>query len=311
MFLDFSKNIILSKKQSNTYLILRIVLIFIFFVLAFLFLLELAFPTSRQNLTGDFRYRIEKPRLKDNITTFSIVPPREMDSLKLYLKLDKNSTLPERIEINLYKSYGAFFYNISTAKNDIINHSDIKPLPDNSLFSSKNSVYISSNFEKFPFDSVETLIMSGYNFNNIIETTKEERSLYKKGNLLSLSDYHIPNTIFHATDTNNYFKVTDDKKIIKIDKSSSINIIKVKEKSKKIHSTCILNKKILPLNTYSCNFNLENILNFPGKRFIFYTADLIPTQIKEIETVFYTKKSKENLAKRLFQIKNLITIRSN
>lgn len=312
MFLDFSKNTILSKKQAKLYFIYRLILIFVFFISAFIFLLELAFPTNHFNLTGDIRYRIEKPKTIKNITTFSIVPPREMDSLQLLLKIDKNSILPEHIEIDLYKSYGAFFYDISDEKNDTNNNLNTEqPLPNNSLFSSKNSVYISNNFEKFPFDSVETLIMSGYNFDNILKTTEKERSYYKKGDLLSLSDYHIVGTIFYATDTNTYFKVINDKKIIKIPHSTSKNIIKIKEKSKKIHSTCVLNKKILPFNTYSCNFNLTDIIDFPGKRFIFYTKDLTTLQIKAIETVFYTKKSKKNLIKRLSQIKNLIISRNN
>ncbi len=314
MLLDFSKNILLNKKQEKTYRFLRIGLLVLFIIASLLFFLELLFPTSKFSLSGDFRYRIEKPSLtEDKKTTFSIVPPREVDSLKLKLKLNKNSKPKKKIEIDLYKSYGAFLYEITTDNETKIEQKNKKnpPLAENSLIASKDSVYITHQNKKYPFDSVETLLLSGYSFDDILNPTDKQLSFYQKGNLFKLSDYHLPGTVFFATDSKKYFEVLENKKLKEIPKNNSKNIIKVNEKSRTIHSTCVLNKKLLPLNTYSCIFDLKNIISFSGKRFTFYTDDLEPQDIDSIETIFYTKKSKDNLKKRLSQLKNLLLNRNN
>ncbi len=303
MFLDFSKNISLSKKQTKLYIIIRIIVLISFIIISIFFSLELLFPTSHFNLTGDFRYRVEKPYKKNNETTFSIVPPREANAVKLNIKLNKNFPKSQNLKIDLYKSYGAFLYDFTLSSQE-------SPPSKNILFSKGDSVFITNDTEKFPFDSSETLLLSGYNFNNLVKAKNTEYSSFKKGNLLSMSSYHIPQTVFHSLDTDKYFLVTKDKKLKKIKKPNSKNIIDVIEKSRTTHITCSLNKKILPLDTYTCTFNLKDISDFPGKRFMFKTNALEPDEIKAIETVFYTKKSKQSFKKRLSQLKNLLNNRS-
>ena len=184
---------------------------------------------------------------------------------------------------------------------------DVKGFAPATLISSKEGVFVIDGEKKHPIQDERTFQTLGYNFDNVIETSNEERAIHKKGRMITTSSTHPFGTLFHANDTNRTFIFDNDS----LNKTKTTNIaiehaITVQEASRDTASTCILKKSIFP-QKYTCTAPLKEISQFNGNTYQITLKDMPNTEIESIQIELSTTISKKSFENRIESLRRKFT----
>ncbi|XLQ19876.1 MAG: hypothetical protein ACKUBY_04795 [Candidatus Moraniibacteriota bacterium] len=228
--------------------------------------------------------------------------------------INKDASIYKFISKNTFDSY-LFKDNTSFSSKTIIdNLSNIDKTTGFSsatLISSDDSVFVIVGDKKHPIHDEATFKLFGYNFDNVIKSTSEERALYTKGKLFTTSSAHPSGTIFYAEDTDRTF-IFDNSLLNKIQTTdiSSQHSIVVQEQSRTTSDSCVLQKTLLP-RQYSCTIQLDNTSDFNGNIYQFTLNDSPNTKIELAEIKLHTKVSEQSLVDRIVSLKKKIGLHYN
>ena len=179
------------------------------------------------------------------------------------------------------------------------------------LISSKDSIYVIDGDTKHPFQDERSFLALGYNFDNVIEATSEERSMHKKAKLFTTESTHPFETLFYTTDSETIF-IFDNNLLNKLPTTALTkqHAIITEEASRKATASCVLKKTILP-RQYKCKTSLGTINTFHGNTYQFTLKDAPNTQIDNSKIKLSTTPSKKSLQNRLNSIKRKIDTNYN
>ena len=227
---------------------------------------------------------------------------------KFYLQ--KDETLYPVISENAFNSYIFKNNTILPDKNSLPQNltisKEVAGFAPATLISSKDAIYVTDGEKKHPFQDERAFKALGYNFDNVIKSTSQERALHKKAKLFTVRSTHPFGTIFYAEDTQHTF-IFDDDTLNKIPTTSIAlnNAIPTQEASKNTVSICTLKKSLLPRH-YKCTADLKSIENFSGNTFQFSLLDAPNTQIQKSHIQLSTTPNKKSLFERIEAIKRKI-----
>lgn len=296
----------LNNKEKKIYNLLRAGLFILFIAGAFYTASVILFPSqyfsfnfANFNSTKNTALRPrfdENPANRGNIPQnkslyFNTALPGNYSVAEINFNLNKKSSLPAAGDIEVKKSYQAFFYPES---------SDHNALPQVvSLISYADSVYAASGKFIYPFDSAITFEAMGYKWTDVIPASADEISSFKKGNLLTLFSAHPNGTVF--IDNGNYFIVKAGKKILLTQAEiSAINMktapIAVSSSSAGISENCKIEKSFWNKRKYSCEIPAAKFKDLIGKDYEFRTDFDTDVKIDTIDVKF-----KQNI--NLFNLK--------
>ncbi len=221
--------------------------------------------------------------------------------------LNKQNELYKFISKKAFESY-LFKNNIilpNAPQNTLTNNSslDITGFAPATLISSKSSIYVIDGNEKHPIQDERTFLTLGYNFDNVLKTNSEERSIHKNAKLFTVRSSHPPGTLFYTTDSNKIF-IFDNNLLNKIPLTAKAkqHAIIVTETSRTTTTHCTLKKTIIP-RQYKCKVSLNNISTFPGNTYQFILKDAPNTQIQNSKIKLFTTLNKKSLQSRIEAIK--------
>jgi hypothetical protein len=304
---DFTPDISLTQPERRIYIMLRIVLFAGLLCAGLFFIKELLLPTYifRFNAAIDsLANTITRPVLDEQNAMFSAVLTKNVERVEV--TISTTDALPHNTTLSLRKSYAAFLAPLGEESATTEEHATLGlPFPNNSLLKSSSGVFIIDDGALRAFDTEEAFLASGYDFDNIHESTSDERGAYSKGKIFSLTSEHPTDTLFYATDTKRSFRFVDGTLLHTVDADENVAIT-VQEASRSTQAICTLRKKILPRNTYTCTLDLLPILHFDGKRYVFTLNNQPHTQITHITTAFFTRPTVHNIYTRLAEIKALL-----
>jgi len=174
------------------------------------------------------------------------------------------------------------------------------------LISSKNSIYITDGHTKHPIQDERAFLTLGYNFDNVIKTTSEERSLHKNAKLFTISSAHPFGTLFYTTDSDAIY-MFDNNLLNKLPLTSLAkkHAIPIEEASRTTLSSCVLKKTIFP-RQYKCKTPLDAIAKFHGNTYQFTLKDAPNTSIDTSTIKLFTTPNKKSLNSRINAIKRKI-----
>jgi hypothetical protein len=250
--------------------------IFILFILGSLYFAHrLFFPSeyftqSFENMNSLKNTITDLSSKEDNLVFFAS-SDQEFSEIRVSVTLQKKSSSLKNTNVDLRKSYKAFFYPTTPEKHIP------STLDENLLISSPNAIYIIGEGKKSPFDNPQTFEGLGYAWENI-EPHPVDLSEYEKTKLLNITSAHPENSVL-ATDTGKYFLISNkEKQILDTKKTPRVkdfkNNILVQEKSLEVTDNCQLEKAFLFKNRYYCTIKIENINNFSGKDYQFKLSDI-------------------------------------
>lgn len=153
------------------------------------------------------------------------------------------------------------------------------------LISSSEGIYVTDGEVKRPIQDEMVFQALGYDFDNVIAASSEERSLHKKARMITLDSSHPFGTIFYTRDTQRTY-IYDQNTLHSIPTShqTTQNAIVTEEASRTTSATCTLTKKKFSERTYTCKIPLDNIADFPGNIFRFVinvpSVDIARSHIK-------------------------------
>ena len=179
------------------------------------------------------------------------------------------------------------------------------------LISSKDSIYIIDQNKKHPFQDERSFLTLGYNFDNVIKTTTEERSMYKKAKLFTTTSTHPFGTLFYATDSENIF-MFDNNLLNKLPTTALAkqHAIITQEASRITEASCALKKTLFP-RQYKCKTSIDTINAFHGNTYQFTLKDAPNTQIESSKIKLFTTPSKKSLKNRFDSIKRKLDTNYN
>jgi hypothetical protein len=174
------------------------------------------------------------------------------------------------------------------------------------LISSKDSIYVIDGDTKHPIQDERAFEAMGYNYDNVISSNSEERSLHKKAKLYTVKSSHPFGTIFYAKDSKRTY-IYDNNMLNKIQttKIAKQHAIITEELSRTTIASCTL-KKHLFSNAYSCTVSLDKIRDFAGNTYQFILKDAPSTDIKTTKIKLFTTISNKSLQQRTEAIKRKI-----
>ena len=163
----------------------------------------------------------------------------------------------------------AFLKNYSLAPDPI-------GFADGTLISYANSVYIASGTKLYPIGDPDIFINQGYAWSDVKTVTGDEFSFYSKVKLFTLTSPHPDGTIFHTTDSNEWYLIRNNQKHrLSSEKAAKswlgISPISVEKTSLEPIGNCGLAKNFW--NEYACQINFNETDNAPG---YYYEYSLTP-----------------------------------
>lgn len=154
---------------------------------------------------------------------------------------------------------------------------DTKGFAPATLIASKEGIFVTDGTTKHPFQDELVFTALGYNFDNVIKSTSEERSMHKKARMMDIKSTHPFGTIFFAQETGNMY-IYDNDQIHKVNRTVTAkkHAIITDERSRSTFASCTITKKPLSARTYTCTMPLAIIESFPGNmyQFIITTPDV-------------------------------------
>ena len=304
--MDFAQEVKLDSKEKRIYILLRAGLFILFIAGAFYTAFVILFPAQYFSFNfanfNSTKNTVLRPRFDENPANRGNVPqnkslyfdtalPGNYSIAEINFNLNKKSSLPVTGNIEVKKSYQAFFYSESN---------DHTALPQAvSLISYADSVYAASGKFIYPFDSAITFEAMGYNWTDVIPTSADEISAFEKGKLLTLFSAHPDGTVF--IDNGNYFIIKDGKKILLTQAElSAMNMkiipIAVSSSDSSISENCKLEKNFLNKKKYFCEIPVAKFKDLIGKDYEFKTDFSADVKIDSIDVRF-----KQNI--NLFNLK--------
>ncbi len=278
--------------------------------------LIITLPKDSPNLPHDTTLLIKKSYLaflspiNTKKYTDHIVKTYETDDAQYIKKQDK---LHKFISKNAFDSYlfkdNVVLPDIKTEPLTVSN--DIAGFAPASLISSKDSVYVIDGDTKHPFQDERAFLALGYNFENVISTNSEERSLHKKAKLFTTASTHPSGTLFYTTDSEKIY-IFDNNLLNKLPLTSQAkqHAIPVEDISRITTESCILKKTIFP-RQYKCKTPLDTIAKFHGNTYQFTLKDAPNTQIDHSKIKLFTTVNKKSLKNRIESIKRKIDTNYN
>jgi len=179
------------------------------------------------------------------------------------------------------------------------------------LISSKDSIYVTDGSTKHPIQDERAFHALGYNFDNVIKTTSEERSQHKNAKLFSIRSAHPFGTIFYAPDADRTY-IYDNNMLNKIQTTliTKQHAIITDETSRNTFASCVL-KKIPFTHRYTCKTSIENIKDFNGNTYQFALQDAPGTLINTLKINLFTTVNKTAFSQRVDAIKRRINTNYN
>jgi hypothetical protein len=180
---------------------------------------------------------------------------------------------------------------------------------EGSLIAYGNAAFVVSGKEILPIGDPTIFAASGFSWNDLINVSSDEASLYVRGKIFALDSVHPDGTIFFSSDSGKFYIIKDGKKhLLSGEKAvASWNKrapIEVSEKSLNISDSCDFQKKTFDFGTasYTCKVSIENIANLPGKD---YELKIIPENnidINQIDISFKKTVSQQGFRQSILNI---------
>jgi hypothetical protein len=225
-----------------------------------------------------------------------------------YINNDDN--LQQFVSENAFNSYlfkNHFKLSSAIATKITLDTKNLAGFAPATLISSKNSIYVTDGTVKHPIQDERAFKSLGYNFDNVIKTNSEERSLHKNAKLFTVKSTHPFGTLFYTTDGNRTF-IFDNNLINKISTTdlSKQHSILAQEASRITTSSCIFKKTIFP-RQYKCTTSLSKISNFDGNTYQFTLNNAPNTKIDSLQIKLFTTPNKQSIINRIESLKRRVT----
>ncbi len=180
---------------------------------------------------------------------------------------------------------------------------DVQGFASGSLIKSQDGVFVIDGTTKHPFQDELSVTALGYKFDNVRESTGDERALHEKARMFDTSSTHPFGTIFWARDAQRMY-LYDQDQLHKIEPSirAKEHAIIVDEASRTTFNVCTLSRNLLRPRTYSCTISLSQIAPFPGNIYQFM-IDTPHVAIDESHITFSTAPTHASLSQRISFIK--------
>lgn len=179
---------------------------------------------------------------------------------------------------------------------------------DGTLISTKESVFIVSGASILPIADVETFESMNYIWGDVLPVSGEEKGIYKRTKLFTLSSPHPNGTIFLEKDTGKYFYIQNGQRHPVATPEILAGYLKnspivAENKSFTTESRCVLQKRILAGRKYACEFDLAEIKNNLGNDYQFTLKSTNDVAIQEINIEFKREFSAGNFHLALSELK--------
>lgn len=169
---------------------------------------------------------------------------------------------------------------------------------DGALVSSGLSAYIISSGKIYPIDNAETFLNKGFAWEDVIQASEDEISLYEKTRLFNIKDPHPDGTVFKTKEDSKYYMVKDEKKHLLPGgviaeswlKKSPVSVSRVSLETK---LECEFSKNSFFSGGYSCLIPLDDFKNLAGSDYEYNLTSGDKLSINSI-TVDYEKNINSN-----------------
>lgn len=203
---------------------------------------------------------------------------------------------------------GADFLNKYTAAEELAGFSD------GTLASNGESVYILSEKEFLPIDSVQTFESKGYDWANVTAIGGDELAIYKKGKLFNIKSAHPNGTIFKTVEDSAYYMIENGQKHLLPSQNITFSWTKkgflpASQKALEIYAECFFEKSFLSAKKYSCEIPLDKFQSFLGSDYGFNLASKNKIGFESLEADYRKNINKNNLKNFLLTIFNSIKIK--
>jgi hypothetical protein len=205
-------------------------------------------------------------------------------------------------KINKFISANAFFsrfnenQTIAKDENFLKNYEiadNLLGFSGGSLIAYGESAYIVSGKEILPIGDPTIFVSSGFFWNDLINVSGDEVSLYLKGKIFALDSIHPDGTIFFSKNDSKFYIIKDGMKHILSGEKSAASWnkripIEVSNKSLNISDSCNFQKKALDFGapTYACEVSIEDLAGLIGKDYEFKLVPENDIDINQIRVSF-------------------------
>lgn len=179
---------------------------------------------------------------------------------------------------------------------------------DGTLASADQAVYVLSEGKSYPFESAETFIAMGYDWNEVKTIDPEEFSLYEKQKQFTHNQPHPNGTLFLDQDTQQHFIIKNGQKLPIQSEAVLKNLLRQKpisasSKNSEVSTACKLEKKFWSKSLYECTLNLASMNKFVGNDYQIDAKFPSTVKIRDIHTTFSTPFTLRNFWSSLSRIK--------
>lgn len=185
---------------------------------------------------------------------------------------------------------------------------------DGSLITNGISAFIVSSGYIHPIDNAETFLEKGFQWEDVLDASMDEISLYEKTGLFDLRDPHPNGTIFKTIEDGAYYIVENNRKRLLPGETIARSWLKkhpieVSRKSMEIEVECQLEKgSFLARNFYSCEAPLEKLMDLRGSDYEFNLVSKNDVGINLISLDYVKNIDARNLKISLIDILNKIKL---
>ncbi len=182
-----------------------------------------------------------------------------------------------------------------------------------SLVAYGGSVYIVSKNEILPVGDPTIFVSSGFSWNDLINVSGDEISMYIKGDMFALDSPHPDGMIYFAIDTERFYMILNGQRHLLSGENAALSWnrrspISVLEKSADVSSRCVLQKKAFDMGnfSYECEALIENLSDHIGKDYqIRFTAGNA-VDFSRIDVSLKKIVNKNNLKQSIFSLLNKV-----
>ena len=222
--------------------------------------------------------------------------------------IKENDKLISLFSKNVFDSY-LFKTHAILPDNDnlIANTSNVKNIfkgfASGTLIKSADGIFVIDGETKRPIQDEFVFSAFGYNYDNVLESTSEERGLHEKARMFDQRSTHPYGTLFYAEDAKRLY-IYDQDRLHKIEPTAQARqyAILVDELSRDTYETCTLTRKLFFRDTYTCQIPLMKIASFPGNTFQF-VIDAPQVDITTSHITLSTAPTNRSFSQRVASIK--------
>lgn len=222
------------------------------------------------NKADQYKIQLEKISLEDKFY-LKISPLKDYEYKTVKLKLPKNSSLSRSSqELPVFKDFIVNFYpqgEVIEKIEDLLLfvYSDGE-IANGSLFSYKGAVFVYSRGKYLPFLGPEVFEKLGYSWNNVLNIDAKKLSSFVEGDKITFASVHPDGTLIERS--NEEFFLVWQGQLLPIKKgllaflNQEVGIIKLKDKSTKQFTSCLIEMKKNKFQNI-CFFNkkMDNFFN--------------------------------------------------